>query len=949
MKPLTHKKILSVLSLPVIMTFLFIACSNELQVLPCNCPDGKPATVTIKLEFDDMTPITRGDMQSGLDRRVTELWVAVYNIESGQRTGEFIFNQEDSEGEHQLREITLNTLSGKSYIVGVANYSNRYGTTGSSGALIPLSEALKAADTWEKYRNLAAAFDHQGNAYIDTPLNPLVMSGTFTSEKHTDSTMTDNEPLDIMPGMSKPSGSLHLRRLITQVRFNITYNDRNIKQFEVKSWQVVNLPNQSWMLEREDNEEDVNVADKRKAGGKSFVNTELMHDLTQTGTTYSFDYWQLENKRTGLTPPNGLSNPYLYREKEHKDASGKNTRRFSSLVDNADQDDPNNNATYIVFEVEMLMSADENGTPISQSDLEMRRVETRYCIHLGYVEGTGVAKARDFNCRRNSKYTYNVTINNIDDVLVEACNGEERNPAVEGVVSDVLNNHFEVDAHYSCSNIYLTKSELDNFEYLVLAYDLQGSEVRLDSHEFKTVPDDKKMYMEWVEFRSTSGETSLAEYKPRSGPNADGKTYLLNDLKDRNDLKAGWYTMFINEYVYENVTNGNESNSTNWHGYVNRPDRQAWIYVLTETSPDGNSQYYKSKYAVSQKSIQTYYKTSSKSGLGVEHINESEGLNLRNNYNTGGGGNQQSGRYNLAYHLAGNNTWSANSFTWRDNTYLWSSFLNTTKMQNVHKITTQGYNRQERTEPLPQIKTIGGSTTAYDADQERNPYYIEAITACLNRNRDLDGDGKIDASEVRWFVPTRNQYIRIILGRRSLVTPVVDIETVTKLPYTVNDYNSSMLYYTAEGLQIWAMEGTSDSKWRQYGGGAPWQVRCVRNLGGDMSVINTSNITEPAFKLREGTTNIVEMAHYDSKSVRPEAYYSSANPMPVHHIYDQRYNRCYKAFEVADPKYDIYCTDMENLNLDSYDWADYISKNNICESLVKKTGKDGWRVPNQKN
>ena len=924
------------------------ACTDEIWTSEGNCREGEPALVTVSLDLGEMTGITRGEMQEGLDRRVTDLWIAVYNVASGLRTGEYILRLDDNDSEHQLREVTLSALSGLSYIVGVANYSNRYGSTDTSGNLIPLSSALRTADTWEKYRSLAAAFDPAGNVFIDAPLNPPVMSGTFTTSGHSDGSATQNEPVEIRPGTSKPKGAIHLRRLISQVKFNISFNKENIKEFEVKSWQVVNIPNQSWMLERTEEMQHINVADIRSAAEKSYLSSEVMRDLTLSGNTYSFDFWQLENKRTGLTPPANLSNPYLYREREHKDAAGKNTGIFSSLVESADPSDPNNNATYVVIDVEMKMTVDENGKPISQSGLEMRRVETRYRIHLGYAEGNGSARARDFNCRRNSRYTYNVTINNVDDVLVEARSDNERNPGVEGVVSDVLNDHFMVDAHYSCSNIYLSKSELENFEYLVVAYDLRGNEVRLDSHDFTTVPEDKRMYMEWVELRPTTGQNVLAEYKPRTGAYADGKTYLLSDVKDRKDLKEGWYTMFINEYVYESAANGNETGSDNWHGYINRPDRQAWLYVLTETSPDGESKYYKSKYAVSQKSIQSYYKNSSKSGLGVEHINESFGLNLRNSYNSGGNGNPQSGRYNLAYYLAGHSTWSAGTFAWSDNRYNWSSFLQPTAIQDIHKINNQGISRNARTEPLPKIKTISGTSTIYDADLERNPYYIEAITACLNRNRDLDGDGRIDASELRWFVPTRSQYIRIILGRRSLVTPIVDVESVTKLPYTTNDFNSSLLFYTAEGRQIWAMEGTSDSQWCQWGGGAPWEVRCVRNLGGNMSVINKDNVTEPAYKLRDGSTNIVDMINYDMKSVRQEPYYSSSNPMPVHHIYDQRYNRCYKSFEVADPEYDIYCTSMTGLNVESYDWADYLGKNNVCKSLVAKTGKDGWRVPNQK-
>lgn len=920
-------------------------CSDDLGYPGSDCPEGEKAKVTIGLDLDDRAMLTRGELQEGLDYKINDLWVAIYNVATGQRTGIYYLNRSEDNSPHIPREITIDALSGRSHIVGVANATHRYGMDSSSSEVRALPDLLAEADTWEKFCNISAGFDTRGNASVETPLNALVMTGTFTSSEHTDGSRTDDEPVDIRPGMSKPDGALHLRRLISHVSFRVRYNQANIKDFKIKSWRVVNLPNQTWLHERPDGEADVNVADVRSLGGKSYVSSEPLTEVSESGDITSFDFWQLENKRQGLAPPATETDPYHYRERQFKDpATGENTGKFISLVNSAQSDDPNNNATYVEFNVEMRMSVDEKGRPLSDTDISMRRVETRYYVHLGYIEGDDSGKVRDFNCRRNSKYIYNVTINNVSDILVEATGESERNPAVEGIVSDVMEAQYDVDAHYSAVNVYMTAAELRNFEYLVVAYDLNGREIYIDSQQTGSIPDDMRRYMSWVEFRPTSGENVLADYKPRTGSNSDGKTYRLDEMKGKT---AGWYTMFVDEYVYEDVSDGNESNSTNWHGYVNRPDRRVWLNVQAERSADGQSLYYKSKYSLSQRSIQTYYNMTSKSGLGVEHINESYGLNLRNNYNAGGNGNTLSGRYNLAYRLAGHTSWSSASFTWSDNSYRWNTFLSLNEFQKVNAINNQGINRSARTHHLPKIRTISGSYSKYDPDRSSSAMYIEAITACLNRNRDIDGDGRIDASEVRWFVPTRNQYVRIILGRRSLVTPILDVESVTKLPYTDNGENSSMLFYTSEGRQIWAMEGTSDSPWMAYGGGAPWEVRCVRNLGGNMSVINTTNITEPAFELRAGT-NIVDLAHYDSKSVRSEAYVTSNSPMPVHHLYDQRYNRCYRAFEVAAPEYDIPCASMTGLDIDSYDWAAYLTTHNPCSSLVSKTGKEGWRVPNQK-
>lgn len=934
-------------------------CTDELDVpVKSECQEGLPAEITLSISLPEAPVISRGDMQAGLDQKVNTLWVAVYNANTGARTGVMEFTDLNESLNHNYRSISLEALSGRSYIVAVANYNYRYASVDDSGKLIAMSEALEQADTWNEFTSISAAFNTSGTINTEAPLNALVMSGFYTEDSHTDGSLPQISAVDIYPGNGALKGAIHLRRLISQVKFNITINSKNINSCAVESWQVMNMPAHSWLHERTAEQQPENAPDARTAADNRFLNSTRSTEITRNANSFTFDFWQLENKRSGLEPGPAYNNTnaYSYRELEYKNPDGSNSDRYVSLIDNINSSDYNNFATYVRFHVTLDMKVDENGDDISDSGLASRTVETDYVVHLGYVEGyDNLTKARDFNCRRNARYIYNVTINNVNDLVVEARNengqNSETNPAVEGFVSDITDSFFEVDAHYAQTNIYLTASEIANFEYLFSVPALDGSNRYINSMNPASVPatgsSDYK-YISWIELRPTTGQNVFATYKPRTGANADGRTYTLDQVKGK--LSAGWYTMFINENTYEEgaYAYGNETGSKAWHDYVNRPERRVWLNVAAYTSADGNSIHYTSKYALSQKSIQTYYVSSSASGLGVEHVNESMGLNLRNNYNPGGNGNTASGRFNAAYYLAGNTKWSENaSLTWRDDRYNWSSFLTLTSPQNVNAVNNQNNVRAARTEALPAIITISGTASSYDPDQTRSPKFIEAITACLNRNRDLDGDGKIDANELRWFVPTRAQYVRVILGRRSLETPIVNVENLTKLQYTRNDYNSSLMLYTSDGRQIWAMEGTSDSKWMEWGGGAPWHVRCVRNLGGNMTVINESNVTEPAFELRKGT-NIIDLSHYDANSIRTEPYYSVNAPMPPHHIFDQRYNRCYKAFEFADAEYDLLYYDLDGFIPGTTEWGEYLLSHNPCASLKEKTGKDGWRVPNQK-
>lgn len=1008
LSPLIHS--LAVITAGVI-TLTLSACQDDRLWDDNYCPEGQPATVTVPLTLGDVREVTRGELGEGLDKTVTSLWIGVYNVASGARTGYHECSADELgvfENFHTDKSVTLDTWSGRSYIVAVANYEYRPGTD-SDGKLGNLADRLSEADSWEKFISIAAAFDDVCGINQEAPLNALLMSGSYSSEEHTDGSMTEIEPVNIQPGMNALGGKIHLRRMISQVKFNVEFNTANIVSAEITSWRVRNIPVAAWLMERPDIDAAPNCTDAFAVTARNsddnvrFRDGNTMTDVTNnsknSGSTktiaYAFDFWQLENKKTGITPEgktytvteNGTSSEktydnntaYKWRDREYKTDGGENTGKYMSLVESAESESLNNMATFVEINVSMEMNVDENNKPIESG--HRRLVETTYLVHLGYCEGSdNMKKATDFNCRRNTKYTYNVTINNVKDLVVEAKNEGEINPAAEGLITDISDDYYELDAHYGAFNVHLNKTELSGFQFYIVAYDENGAEVTIDSNVPSSIPksgDKKFKYLSWVEMRYSNDNNPniLAAYKPRTGTNSDGKTYTLSEISEKqgDGLTEGYYTVFVNEYVYETSADGNEKGSTAWWGYVNRPPRRAWINVTGSISSDGETTHYTSKYALSQRSIQTYYRVgtgASESGLGVEHINETEGLNLRNNFNRGHdvddknkkpGYNNNSGRYNLAQYISGVKD---NSLNWKNDNYSWTDFIDNS-VQHVNEINNQNIKRDARTEPVPSVKLMtsnynseGYSTTllALDPDQTSNKKYVEMIRTCMNRNRDLDGDGKIDAGELRWFVPTKNQLLRMVLGRRSLETPVLNVDGVTRLPNNKgedNGKNSSMLFATSDGRMMWLMEGVSDSWWRNNTTNlaAPWEVRCVRNLGGDMSIINSENVTQPAFQLIEKNVNgkteyYVDLSRYESRSIREEAFRSSDNPMPIHHLYDQRYNRCYRAFEVFDSILPLNDSRL-GINNQRIKISSYLRDHNPCKAL-DYTGKPGWRVANQK-
>lgn len=928
------------------------ACADDLRVP--GQEEGVPVSLKVNISLPDMSAMSRSDMIDGLDYRVESLWVGVYNVSSGKRTGYDTPTPANNITQHDSQEIKLNAETGSSYIVAVANYQGRQ-VIDSEGKTVDFATALANADTWEKFVGISTMFDADGNITPDVPVNAVLMSGHYLSS-HANGDYASVKPVSI-PENGILNGAIHLRRLISQVKFNVTYNTANISDFEIVNWTVHNIPNQSWVAETD--RETPNVGDIRTVGtAASYQNTHptnISSVVNGPGGTKSwqFDWWQLENKRTGLDHVT----TYNDREAEFKnDADKTNTGLYKSLVPTAaSTDDPNNNATFVEINVRMSMKVDQDGKTLP--DGNVRIVDGVYTVHLGYCEGDDPDKSRDFNCRRNTKYTYNVTVNNVSDIYVEAHSDNQENaPGAEGMISDVTGKFVELDAHYGVYNIYLSSTELETFEYMIRCYDGNGAEVDIDSKEPATVPaegDTRRKYLEWVEIRPTTSATLLSEYKPRTGANNDGKTYTLDEFKEgigNGTVTEGYYTVFFNEYVYETATDGNEDNSTAWKEYVNKPDRHVWIRVQEAKSPDGESTHFTSKYAFSQKSIQTYYNIASPTtndALGMEHVNESLGLNLCSLFSFGT--SADNGRFNTAAYIAEATDKSWDKSDWKDDTYLWTKYVTLTAPQKVNAINSQNITQpafdETNPHPLPALAQLSNQpVNPYDPDQSTDPKYIEAANACMNRNRDLNGNGRIDIGELRWYVPTVNIYIRMILGRRSLSTPIMDYDSHTNLSTSDNGKVTSLLIYGSNNGNgsnvLWCMEGTSTSGWKTYSEGA-WNVRCVRNLGTDMSGLSSDGKVSPAYQRRSGSTDIIEMVHYDPASIRQE----KITTIPPHDIANQDYNRCYKAFQYSEVQT---FTGLNGYNTYSGDWATWLKEGNPCANLNNTTNGYGWRIPNQK-
>ncbi len=211
-----------------------------------------------------------------------------------------------------------------------------------------------------------------------------------------------------------------------------------------------------------------------------------------------------------------------------------------------------------------------------------------------------------------------------------------------------------------------------------------------------------------------------------------------------------------------------------------------------QISADGHSTYIEgSGFTLQQKSIKTFYKDNVGNPFGFESVEETPAAAFTGDDDYPGTELQNGLK----------NTWEIiNTKT----TKTWTDYVN---------IAQNGF-----TGATPPTSANIMTTTG------TNPMF-----ECLSRNRDLNGDGKIDEDEVRWYLPSVRQCIFAWCGKKSLPT---------EISFETTNYATS----TNLGFRIWwALEGTAISSWANMETNP--MIRCVRNLGTNSTSGEVSDIT----------------------------------------------------------------------------------------------------------
>lgn len=389
------------------------------------------------------------------------------------------------------------------------------------------------------------------------------------------------------------------------------------------------------------------------------------------------------------------------------------------------------------------------------------------------------------------------------------------------------------------------------------------------------------------------------------------------------------FTAFVNEYYYyRHPLTGMKV--TSWSVMTNKIPREMIIAMSSSISQDGNSSYSQIYSYITQASIQTFYnsRVSDINGFGIETYNETPHITF-GTPKSEDGLSKTDGRSNQITLIGG---LSQNSPNWND--FIESSYNGWTKSvgsdRTTHKLSEAAY------------KTSSGGSGAY--------------SACLSRNRDLNGNGVIDNNEIRWYLPSLNEYIRIGVGSNAISNAAqlyMGDKMNMKRPsyswsyddgYPIDYIWDGALYYTSSNDDervYWAVERGSYSKdGENWGGGfAAKPIRCIRSLpantgGFDISSVHVASDASYVAHNVNGST----VLEFKGRLV-DELYRERTDGVLIPHDEDDNANSYYDGIIVA--KNYLGTTYTLNRIINSGD------TDNPCRNY-HETGDNGatWRVPN---
>lgn len=915
----------------------------------------------------------------------------------------------NSVGDNGERRYSVNfeSTSGEKKLIAVANVA--------AGAfwenlITDLTAAYNEKKTFDEVKNIVADVSHKLVADASTtdgmqPFHVTSSSQMLISGWNEGVVFGTGNTITSYGGYGDEDNqvAIKMKRAMAHITFNIAANPSGAKgTFTPTSFRVYNIPTKSYLTNGIP--EGTNLLTTGVANSdEEYVNTAFENIGTAQGGNYSFNFYMPENVQA-----TGASSDYNSREEwngnENSGASAENKKWTNApqnstfvVISGTFEGDATNPVTANVEYTIHLGNFGKSGdTSRNYGDFSvMRNYSYTYSVSVLDVNNIIVEAERTGGDYQNgaegsvydqssTEYSYNLDAHyeqvyleyNLSDIansLGPGLSGQSLDDAIANQLILIIQSEAMDYTHeYSDEAPYTTRNKRGTLSpYKIYAdavrngKDPAAAKAAVLNGAGEGMAPTKGFDYKWIEFLPQTG-TGISKYpgisswamEDLSGMEngnfyaGETGTDVMLDVYDMivemgkaikqiygretpssssiqitqngNDYVAR-FTAFVNEnYYLRHPLTGAKTDT--WSVMTNKIPREMIIAMSTQTSEDGNSSYSKIHSYISQLAMQTFYndRVSSLNAFGIETYNETPlrfvfgtPKSTSNLSDTDGRENQktligysQYGTYWSSYIDYQNNGWTASVGTNRSS----------------HKLSADAYSVQA------------------------------AYSACMSRNRDLNGNGQIDEDEIRWFLPSLNEYIRMGIGSNGISSAAQlymgDKTTMTKGNYPSSYITDGSLYYTssADSRRVyWAVEkgsyGAIDS---YYDKGTPLPVRCIRNLPANGTGTDVSKI--------DGVTSDATYKYYENNSPKllvfkdrliPSLYRQRVSGSLNVHNEDDDANSFYDGIFVAENF--VRTGNAWQGYTYTYNFGNIIGYNgrmtNPC-STYSEGGYTNWRVPN---
>lgn len=893
-------KLVSYLHITILLSLLALisSCTDEDIVKSYNIKEGVPVTVSLKYNVAQSTVETRSAQDATVEQTVQRLFVIAFK-QNGDISGKTYLSSVNSTNGFGSVELEMYSGAGQQ-IFAVANPNSGVGTLS--------YEELDAVTTLEEFKDLHSQL-RTGNELSVERMAFLMCGQLQNEEDNTDIAVSEE---GVLVNATQP---IELERVDARITFNVdvdaSENRYTNMTFTPKYYRVENIPQGTYLVPRDNDDYAATMENgyaSMQTAGKEYYFDEAKRE---DGERAYFEFYLLENRRQ---PTEEQRITTQKKDASYSDASSLYALREKRKQTEGQVDGTKPGQEYVpgnfIFAPENSTYVTIRGTLSFEDGNDFYNADVTYTIHLGSTgnktdDGDNWSNneelVNNYDIRRNTHYTYNVTITGVESMRVEVQDDKETRPGVEGDVIKAGGEVVDLDSHYGRAKFSLTRRDIkaglswaistpfqrglkvfDRSNYTVNGTEngaVETDYTNLENREGLKTNLSLNDYR-WVQF-AINQQCILASNGQAVPPSAFAKypgyeAYSSTNLTDKAPAFGGsgyHYTGATAIYSQDVVLYDVNQLLNYLFIEANKTGSQLFLDASGNVSDADEAEVtitaFIDEFVYKYNPTEVYYEI-------PDVIQDGDpDLTLWKQVVNGDNRMLHICVEGASYSPDGNTSWAESVITFSqrpiytfydpdsDVSTAWGTeYKNESADENLpatssalNNITWSGKNdsfddgRKNTVNVLSQLTDLKWTDVLYLNEGDYGKLkegYNSVWFACLGRNRDLNGDNLVQMSEIRWYLASVDQLTDIFIAEAAVPNAKLYSQNATSqsvpLEHVISSTSHTVSYNTMNPWIIWAEEGASRGQYGTSGDSPdyPHTYRCLRNLGLSLSQIDNS-------------------------------------------------------------------------------------------------------------